>query len=66
MKTITEIKVALYYRMPYQEERDLVCICESEQVANEEIHRLREEWPHLYVEPARFEKDLIHYIRRAY
>ena len=66
MKTISEAAVALYYRMPYQEERDLVCICESEQVANGEIHRLREEWPDLYKSPERFEKDLIHYIRRAY
>lgn len=66
MKTISETKVALYYRTPYQEERDLVCICESEGVANEEIHRLREEWPHLYSSPERFEKDLIAYVRRAY
>lgn len=66
MKTISETKVALYYRTPYQEERDLVCICESEGVANEEIHRLREEWPHLYSSPERFEKDLVAYVRRAY
>lgn len=66
MKTINETIVALYYRMPYQEERDLVCICESEKVANEEIHRLQEEWPHLYCEPSRFEKDLVMYVRRAY
>lgn len=66
MKTINETTIALYYRLQFQEERDLVCICESEEVANEEIHRLREEWPHLYNEPARFEKDLITYVRRAY
>ena len=66
MKTITETAVTLYYRTPYQEERDLVCICESEQVANEQIKYLREEWPDLYKSPERFEKDLIHYIRRAY
>lgn len=66
MNTINETKVALYYRIPYQEERDLVCICESEEVANAEIHRLREEWPHLYTSLSRFEKDLITYVRRAY
>ena len=66
METINETVIALYYRTPYQEERDLICICESEEVANEETLRLREEWPHLYYEPARFEKDLITYVRRAY
>lgn len=66
MKTINETAVALYYRLPFQEERDLVCICESEEIANEEICRLREEWPHLYSLPERFEKDLIAYVRRAY
>ena len=66
MKTISETKVALYYRTPYQEERDLICICESEGVANEQIKYLREEWPHLYSSPERFEKDLVAYVRRAY
>lgn len=66
MKTINETAVVLYYRTPYQEERDLICICESDSVANEEIHRLREEWPHLYSSPERFEKDLVAYVRRAY
>ena len=65
MKTINETAVALYYNIPY-EDKELICICESEEVANEEIHRLREEWPHLYYEPTRFEKDLITYVRRAY
>ena len=48
METITETVVALYYRMPYEEERDLVCICESEQIAKDLIKRLREDWPDLY------------------
>ena len=66
MNTINETKVALYYRIPYQEERDLVCICESEQVVAEQIKYLREEWPHLYQSPERFEIDLVTYVRRAY
>lgn len=66
MNTITESKVLLYYRRPYQEERELVCICESEEVANAEIHRLREEFPDLYSEPSRFETSLAIYVRRAY
>ena len=64
MKTINETQLLLYYRGYSQ--RQLICICESEEVANEEIHRLIEEWPHLYYEPVRFEKDLITYVRRAY
>ena len=66
MKTISETQVLLYYRRPYEYERELICACESEEVANEETLRLREEWPHLYYEPARFEKDLITYVRRDY
>lgn len=66
MKTITETLVLLYYRMPHQEERDLVCVCESEEVALNEIHRLREEWPDLYSTPERFETNLVSYVRRAY
>ena len=66
MKTIFETKVILYYRRPYESERDLICVCESEQVANEEIHRLREEWPNIYSEPERFETDLVRYVRRDY
>ena len=66
MKILSGSRVLLYYRTPYEDTRDLICACESEEVANEEIHRLREEWPHLYYEPTRFEKDLIIYVRRAY
>ena len=47
MKTINETHVLLYYRGYSQ--RPLICACESEQVANEEIHRLREEWPDIYI-----------------
>ena len=66
MKTISETQVLLYYRRPYKSERELVCACESEEVANEEIHRLREEWPDVYPAPERFETSLVRYIRRAY
>ena len=66
MKTIFETQVILYYRRPYEDERELICVCESEQVANEEIHRLREEWPDAYPEPERFETNLVRYVRRAY
>jgi hypothetical protein len=66
VNTITETKVLLYYRRPYQEERELICVCESEAVANTEIHRLMEEWIDLYPEPARFETSLVSYVRRAY
>ena len=66
MKTIRETLVLLYYRTPYQEERDLVCVCESAEVVLDTIHRLREEWPDLYNSPERFETDLVTYIRRAY
>lgn len=66
MKTISETQVLLYYRRPYESERELICACESEEVANEEIHRLREEWPDAYPAPERFETDLVRYVRRAY
>lgn len=66
MKTIFETQVILYYRRPYESERELICICESEEVANEEIHRLREEWSDVYPTPERFETDLVRYVRRAY
>lgn len=66
MKTIFETQVILYYRRPYEDERELICVCESEEVANEEIHRLREEWPDIYSEAARFETNLVRYVRRAY
>lgn len=66
MKTINETQVLLYYRRPYEPERELICACESEQVANEEIHRLREEWSDLYPEPERFETNLIRYVGKAY
>ena len=57
-------RVLLYYRG--YNHRELICVCESEQVANEEIHRLREEWPDIYSEPERFETNLVRYVRRAY
>ena len=66
MKTINETLVLLYYRRPWQQDRELICICESDQVANEEIHRLREEWPDAYPTPERFETNLVRYVRRAY
>lgn len=66
MKTISETQVLLYYRRPWQQDRELICACESEEVANEEIHRLREEWPDAYPTPERFETNLVRYVRRAY
>ena len=66
MKTINETQVLLYYRRKYQSERELICVCESEEVALEEIHRLREEWPDAYSEPERFETSLVRYVRRVY
>jgi hypothetical protein len=66
MKIITETAVALYYRRPTHEDREFICVCESDEVANEEIHRLREEWPDAYPTPERFETNLIRYVRRAY
>lgn len=66
MKTINETQVLLYYRRPYEPERELICACESEKVDLEEIHRLREEWPDAYPEPERFETSLVRYVRRAY
>lgn len=66
MKTTNETLVLLYYRRPYAYERELICVCESEEVANEEIHRLREEWPDAYPSPERFETSLIRYVRRSY
>lgn len=66
MKTINETQVLLYYRRPYESERELICVCESEEVALEEIHRLREEWPDAYPEPERFETNLVRYVRRDY
>ena len=66
IKTISNTIVALYYRRPYEDEREFICVCESEQVANKEIHRLREEWSDAYPEPERFETNLVRYVRRAY
>lgn len=66
MKTINETVVILFYRRPWQEDREFICVCESEEVALEEIHRLREEWPDAYPEPERFETSLVRYVRRAY
>ena len=66
MKTINETVVILFYRRPDYRDREFICVCESEQVANEEIHRLREEWPDVYPTPERFETNLIRYVRRAY
>ena len=66
MNTIRETRVLLYYNRPNQYDRELICVCESEKVANEEIRRLREEWPDAYPTPERFEKNLIRYVRRAY
>ena len=63
---INETQVLLYYRRPYESERELICVCESEEVANEEIHRLRKEWPDAFPEPERFETNLVRYVRRAY
>ena len=65
MKIISETLVALYYRR-HRDEREFICVCESEQVVLEEIHRLREEWPDVYPTPERFETNLIRYVRRAY
>lgn len=64
MKTINETQVLLYYR--HYTHRELICVCESEQIANEEIHRLREEWPDDYPTPERFETNLVRYVRRSY
>lgn len=66
MNTISETLVILYYRRPYQQDRELICVCESDQVVNEEIHRLREEWPDAFPQPERFETNLVRYVRRAY
>lgn len=66
MKTVSSSRVLFYYRQPYEDERELICACESEEVANEEIHRLREEWPDAFPEPERFETNLVRYVRRAY
>lgn len=66
MKIVSSSRVLLYYRTPYEDTRDLICACESEEVALEEIHRLRKEWPDAYPEPERFETKLVRYLRRAY
>ena len=66
MKTISETLVLLYYRRPYELDRELVCVCESEFVARIHIKSLMEEHPNLYTEGVRFEMDLVRYIREAY
>ena len=66
MKILSGSRVLLYYRTPYEDTRGLICACESEKVASEEIRRLREEWPDAYPEPERFETELVRYLRRAY
>lgn len=66
MKIINETIVILFYRRPWEQDREFICACESEEVAMEEIHRLREEWPDAYPTPERFETNLIRYVRRAY
>ena len=65
MNTRHETLVALYYNAPYENNRELVCICESGTVANQEVFRLMEEWPHLYTDINRFEEDLVRYVRRV-
>lgn len=66
MKTISETIVTLYYDRPNSQDKEFLCTCESEEVALEEIHRLRIEWPDAYPEPSRFITKLIRYVRRAY
>ena len=66
MKTIRETLVALYYRPQYDNEADLVCICESEYVARSHIKSLMEEHPDYYRDGTRFEMNLVIYVRRAY
>ena len=65
MKLIGATRYALYYRARYGD-RDLICICESTQVADVKIAELMDEYPHCYDERARFEIDPVRYERRAY
>ena len=66
MKILSGSWILLYYRTPYEDTRDLICACESEEVILEEIHHLREEWPDVYQEPECFETELVRYLRRTY
>lgn len=65
MNMIIESKIALYYESPY-DDRELVCICEDELVANTYIEELQEKYPYTYHDIDSFQKQSITYIRRAY
>lgn len=66
MTIIQETLILLYYRRPYENDRELVCVCESEFVARVHIKSLLEEHPDLYPTGERFEMNLIRYVREAY
>lgn len=66
MKTIQETLVLLYYRRPNWNDRELICVCESEFVARTHIKSLMEEYPDLYPTGERFEMNLVRYVREAY
>lgn len=51
--------LVLFYRPPYEDYRDLLCICSSEAAAaNSRIDYLMNEYPHAYTERSRFEVEL--------
>ena len=53
--------ILLYYRRPYQSERELVCACDTEQSAQDKIDRLMYVHPYAYPERSRFETSPIEY-----
>jgi hypothetical protein len=63
MMRTTETVIALYYNLS-PNEQELLCICESEAVAHEEIHRLIEEFSDVYTLIKNFELRPVLYIRR--
>lgn len=56
-----DIITLLYYRRPYQSERELVCACDSEEAAQDKIDRLMYIHPDAYPERSRFETSFTEY-----
>jgi hypothetical protein len=58
-----ETIILLYYRMPYENEPDLICACDSQASVNKKIYSLRSQYPDAYPEMSRFETSRVEFVR---
>ena len=53
--------IILYYKLPYEDEPEIICACDSQEAVDYKINELQYRFPHAYPDKSRFETYSVEY-----